>query len=142
MDEMGQISTDTECSVDDIKKWLAEIRERIGLDKRKVLNAFQFEVVKKVADRVCLEKAALQTGDYEALPEPLRWSMHGGPGTGKTHVIKIIKEELFETVLKWNIGVKFQIVALQAVMPDLLAGDTIRHAFNIPVFGKCIKACR
>ena len=72
-----------------------------------VLNASQFEVVKKVADRVCLEKVALQTGDYEALPEPLRWSMHGGPGTGKTHVIKIIKEELFEKVLKWNIGVKF-----------------------------------
>ena len=91
---------------------------------------------------MCLEKAALQTGDYEALPEPLRWSMHGGPGTGKTHVIKIIKEELFETVLKWNIGVKFQIVALQAVMADLLAGDTIHHAFNISVFGKCIQACR
>ena len=36
MDEMGQISSDTECSVDGIKKWLAEIRERIGPDKRKV----------------------------------------------------------------------------------------------------------
>ena len=34
MDEMGQISSDTECSVDDIKKWLAEIRERIGPDNR------------------------------------------------------------------------------------------------------------
>ena len=30
MDEMGQLSSDTECSVDDIKKWLAEIRERIA----------------------------------------------------------------------------------------------------------------
>ena len=67
--------------------------------------------------------------------------MHGGPGTGQTHVIKSIKEEFFENVLKWNIGVKFQIVALQAVMADLLAGDTIHHVFNIPVFGKCIQAC-
>ena len=92
MDEMGQISSDTECSVDDIKKWLTEIRERIGPDKRKVSNDSHFEVVKKVADRVCLEKTALQTGDYEALPEPLRWSMHAGPDTGKTHVIKISKE--------------------------------------------------
>ena len=51
-------------------------------------------------------------------------------------MIKIIKEELFENVLKWNIGVKFQIVALQAVMADLLPGDTIHHAFNLTVFGK------
>ena len=73
------------------------------------------------------------TGDYDSFPEPLRWSMHGGPGTGETHVIKIVKEELLEKVLKWNIGVKFQIVALHAVMADLLSGDTIHHAFNLPV---------
>ena len=30
---------------------------------------------------------------------------------------------------------EFQIVALQAVMADLLQGDTIHHAFNIPVYG-------
>ena len=107
MDEMGQLSSDTECSVDDIKKCLAEIRECIGPDDRKVLNASQFEVAKKFAERVCTEEAVLETGDYDALPEPLRWSMHGDPGTGKTHVIKTIKEEPFETVLKWNIGVKF-----------------------------------
>ena len=45
--------------------------------------------------------------------------MHGGPGTGKTHVINIIKEELFGHVLKFYIGVEFQIVALQAVMADV-----------------------
>ena len=88
------------------------------------------------------KKTAFATGNYNALPEPLRWSMHGGPGTGKTHVINIIKEELFEKVLKWNIGVKFNIVALQTAMADLLAGDTIHHAFNIPVFGKCVQAYR
>ena len=58
--------------------------------------------------------------------------MHGGPGTGKTHVIKIIKEDFFGNVLKWNASVEYQIVALQAVMADLLQGDTIHHAFNIP----------
>ena len=76
------------------------------------------------------------SGIVDTSQEPLRWAMHGGPGTGKTHVIKIIKEELFEKVLKWNTSVEFQIVALQAVMADLLKGDTIHHAFNIPVFGK------
>ena len=54
----------------------------------------------------------------------------------KTHAIKIIKEDFVEKVLKWNIGVKFPIVALQAVMADVLSGDTIHHAFNIPVFGR------
>ena len=73
-------------------------------------------------------------GYIDTTREPLRWAMHGGPGTGKTHVINIIKEELFGKVLKWNTSVEFQIVALQAVMADLLQGDTIHHAFNIPVF--------
>ena len=103
------------------------------------MNAFQLEVAKKIAKRVCIEIAVLEIGNYDALPDPLRWSMHGGPGTGQTHVINMIKEELFEKVLKWYIGVTFHIVALQAVMADLLSGDTIHHVFNIPVFGKHVK---
>ena len=62
---------------------LKEIRDREGPDRRKVLNDSQFEVVKKVADRVCDEMDVLVSGDHDSLPEPLRWSMHGGPGTGK-----------------------------------------------------------
>ena len=95
--------------------------------------------MKKVAERVCMEMDVLETGNYDALPEPLRWSMHGRPGTGKTHVIKIIKEELFENRSKRNIGVEVQIVALQAVKADLFAGDTIHHAFHFPVFGNVSK---
>ena len=71
---------------------------REGLDKRKVMNEFKFEVVKKVAECICDELDALATTNYDSLPEPLRWSTHGGPGTGETHVIIIIKEELFEKV--------------------------------------------
>ena len=74
----------------------------------------------------------LEAGYIDTTKEPLRWAMHGGPGTGKTHVTKTIKEELFGNVLKWNASVEYQIVALQAVMADLLQGDTIHHAFNIP----------
>ena len=79
--------------------------------------------------------SALASGDYESLSEPFTveyawWSRHR-----KTHVIKIINEELFEQVLKCNIGVKFHIVALQAVMADLLSGDTIHHALNLPPSG-------
>ena len=33
-------------------------------------------------------------------------------------------------------GINFQVVALQAVMAELLGGDTIHHALGIPCFGK------
>ena len=65
----------------------------------------------------------------------MRWLIHGGPGTGKTKfVINIIKDELFQGVMKWNMSVEYQIVALQAVMAELLGGDTIHHACGIPVY--------
>ena len=119
-----------------ILTWLANIKKR-EVNNRRVLNKSQFRVVQMVAKRTCLEYRALAGGmRFEDLPEPLRWSMHGGPGTGKTHVIKIIKEELFGEVLGWNIGMEFNIIALQAVMADLLGGDTIHHALNIGIFGK------
>ena len=39
-----------------------------------------------------MDTEVLETGNSDALPQPLRWSMHGGPGTGETHVIKTIKD--------------------------------------------------
>ena len=65
-DKHGQTSADTSCSVRDIRNGLKEIRERVGHDKRKVLNDSQFEVVKKVADRVCAEMDVLVSGDYDS----------------------------------------------------------------------------
>ena len=44
--------------------------------------------------------------------------------------------ELFGKILGWNIGMEYNIVALQAVMADMLGGDTIHHALNIGIFGK------
>mgnify|MGYP003323788527 CR=1 FL=1 len=75
-------------------------------------------------------------GKVDNSREPLRWAMHGGPGTGKTHVIKLIKHELFEKVLGWKTTVELQIAAMQAVVADLLEGYTIHHTFKLPVFGK------
>ena len=74
-------------------------------------------------------------GIHKKNGEPLRWLIHGGPGIGKTKfVMNIIKEELFQGVMKWNMSVEYQIVALQAVMAELLGGDTIHHACGIPVY--------
>ena len=126
-------------TISEVHAWCEDIGQR-KVDKRKVLNYSQFRVVTKVVERVCEEMEDMITGTTNNNREPLRWAMHGGPGTGKTHVIKIIKEELFEKVLKWNTSVEFQIVAMQAVMADLLEGDTIHHAFNIPVYGRTFSA--
>ena len=86
------------------------------------MNLKQFEAVGKVAQRVIHELRA--TADEEVdFGEPLRWLIHGGPGTGKTHAITAaIVKELFTKALKRNIGVEYHVVALQAVMAALPNG--------------------
>ena len=65
--------------------WLREIRVREEDKKGEVLKDSKFEVVRLVATRMCTDMDALATDIYEQYPEPLRWRMHGGPGTEKTH---------------------------------------------------------
>ena len=89
-------------------------------------------MVERLANQVCVELRARATNNYDDF-HPLRWSLHGGPGTGKSNVIKIIKTELFEKLLQYKSAEYFHIVALQAVMANLLGGDTIHHALNLPV---------
>ena len=119
---------------DDVAKWLEDLEFRVDKHtKRRVVNAKQFEMVKKVARRV-MQEIDGEGREQAAMGEPLQWCMHGGPGTGKSHVLRIIRQELFEGLMKWTIGVNFQIAALQAVMAQLLGGDTIHHACGIPAF--------
>ena len=41
---------------------------------------------------------------------------------------------MLEQVLKYQVAEDFQMVALQAVMADLLEGDTIHHVLDLPMF--------
>ena len=66
--------------------------------------------------------------------DPLLWLVHGSLGTGTSEVLKLVKK-LFLEVCGWQIGLDYQIVALQAVMAQLLGGDTIHHALGINPFG-------
>ena len=133
-ERLASLQTSTSATANDVAKWLANLKTRKDSKGRLVTNAKQFEAVEKVAERVMQELRAGPDAPDEAFGEPLRWCVHGGPGTGKSkHVIAFIKE-LFQEVLHWDMGVEFQIVALQAVMADLLGGDTIHHALGIPVF--------
>ena len=48
-------------------------------------------MVEEVAGRLCQELHSVAHDNSHNL-EAFLWSMHGGPGTGKSHVIKMIKE--------------------------------------------------
>ena len=61
--------------------------------------------------------------------------LHGGPGTGKSQVIKLLKEQLFEKELQWTSGIDFQIAAFQAVNADGIDGDTLHHALGLTPYG-------
>ena len=116
-------------SVADVDTWLAALPHRKNEKGRALLNAEQLEAVHVVATRVKEQIPDPSAG------EPLRWLLHGGPGTGKSHVIKQV-QKFFEEVLGWKPGVEFQAAALQAVTADLIEGDTLHHACGIPVFSK------
>ena len=93
-------------------------------------NPEQKEFCKRIAGRVQTELR--QDGSEEAaeMSEPLRWALHGGPGTGKSYTLNLVRKELFERILGWEQGVHFQVVTLQAVMAEQLDGDTIHHALS------------
>lgn len=93
-------------------------------------NPEQRSFCEKVAGRVTEELRDVRATDCGA-SEPLRWVLHGGPGTGKSHTLKMVRKELFEELLRWQHGVDFQIVSFQAVMAELLDGDTIHHALGL-----------
>ena len=118
---------------EDVQEWLKKLKTRQRDDGRLFVNAKQYEAITKVAERVMAELPERQ-GCAAKVSPPLRWVLHGGPGTGKTHVVRdVIKDELFEQILSWRQGLDYQVIALQAVMADLLKGDTIHHACGIPV---------
>ena len=52
------------------------------------MNDKQFEVVEQVVERVCQEMIDQLAGFVDTRYEPLRWAMHGGPGTGKRMLLK------------------------------------------------------
>ena len=94
-----------------------------------VCNPKQKEFCKVVARRVAAE-LAMEPHDV-GKEEPLRWVLHGGPGTGKSYALNLIRKGLFEHTLGWQQGVEYQVVTFQAVMAEALAGDTIQHALGL-----------
>ena len=88
--KVGIVCSRLECSEAEVRKSKEYIKERRSDDGRLLLSALQYEMVERVANQVCVELRARATNNYDSV-NPLAWSMHGGPGRGKSHVIQIIK---------------------------------------------------
>ena len=92
------------------------------------VNAEQFKFLQLVADRLAVEfnlkdpESSLRT----AGAEPLRYLLHGPPGTGKSHALRLV-EELF-ILVGFKKGIDFQALAFQAATAADSGGDTIHFA--------------
>ena len=131
--EIGKVVAQNSTSETDLRAWYSGLHAEA--ENRKVqCNVKQKEVIGKVMERI-IEQQGSGQNKRRRQGEPLLWLLHGGPGTGKSHVIRLLKEELFEKHLGWSHGVDFQIAAYQAVNAENVNGDTLHHALGMSAFG-------
>ena len=109
-------------------------------DKSVRCNSDQQDIVGRVVNQI-IQDENYRMDRRRRRPQQFIRLLHGGPGTGKSHVIKILKEKLFEKELNWIAGVDFQIAAFQAVNADNVDGDTLHHALGLTPFGARKKTC-
>ena len=90
-------------TADGLLGWLGSERVQSGL------NAKQLELLRVVVERVLVELELVPPDHEIALrrAEPLAWLLHGPPGTGKSHVLKFLRE-LFEEQLGYAQGVDYE----------------------------------
>ena len=115
------VSSSRVATSEDVRVWLAGLKTRRNSNDNLVAHNQQCAAVNEVAHRVTREFGGEIVGDVH-VGEPLR-ELVQGPGTGKTHVIKLSKE-LCEDILGWDQGIQLQVVAFQAAMAHLISGDT------------------
>ena len=103
--------------------WLDGVRCRV--------NDKQFDFLELVVDRVKAEynlPRASPSACPSAGSEPLRYLLHGPPGTGKSHALSYIKE-LFDKI-GLEQGLDWEVVAFQNSNAAALGGLTIHAAFG------------
>ena len=109
----------------DIWTWFEQQRQK-GTVRQK-----QLEMLRVICQRLVEELA--EAGDGVSRSPPLMHLLHGGPGNGKSEVLKMMRR-LFQEVCGWEQGLDFQIMTLQAVTAEALDADTIHHALGINPF--------
>ena len=124
---------DSTATIEAVREWLVKVQKRVDGESRPLCNAAQHAFLSRIVERIVheLQTGEMQCGARADEEDPLRWVLHGGPGTGKTHAVKLLRKELFEEILGWQHGIHFQAAALQAVTADMLDGDTLHHCFGL-----------
>jgi hypothetical protein len=96
-------------------------------------NAEQEAVVHLVAQRVLQEDADAASG-FVGKSEPVRALITGGPGVGKSFVIKATRQ-LFDK-LNYSNGTEYAFAGLQAVVAAQLHGQTLHSLFGLNLYGQ------
>ena len=111
------------CMIDD---WLDRARSRV--------NAKQFNMIHLVADRLKVELGLLDPEESFRVEgvESLRYLLHGPPGTGKSHAVKLLTE-LFD-LAGYKKGLDYEFLAFQATNAVDLDGRTIHNAIGLSPF--------
>lgn len=122
----GKVEVIRPASVDEVRSWFKALRVREREEGGLLLNDDQLAAMSSIVDQICAE---LQEKS-ETVREPLFKVLHGGPGAGKSEVVKYILE-LFRDVLRWKVGIEYHVGAFQAVMAEQLGGDTLHHIAGI-----------
>jgi len=110
-------------SADDVDHWFEKHAAS--------LNEEQTAFLRMVA-RHALQELAQPSMESDRRCEPLRWLLHGKPGTGKSHTIKKLCT-FFDEVMGYTANVHYKVAALQATMAAQIRGDTLHHALHIPM---------
>lgn len=101
-------------------------RKRMKEEPKTKMNLDQCAFIDAVADRVLKEEKEQYT---RSKSEPMRMLVTGGPGCGKSYVIKSMRS-LFDA-LHWAQSQQYQFAAFQAVVADQIGGDTLHHSCGI-----------
>ena len=115
-----------------VSEWLARLTSESG-DWLRCKNVQQQEVVTLIAERV-LEEHADTVGNCIGSSDPINGLITGGPGVGKSFVVKAARE-LFDA-LGYSRGVGYAFTALQAVVASQLNGDTLHSLFGLNIYGQ------
>ena len=109
---------------------------------RNDLNDEQHHFLKLVVERVLVEYNLMPAAaTVRRSEEPMIWLLHGRPGTGKTHVLKYVRE-LFENFLGYVQGIDFQFTAFQATNAADIKGETLHAACGLTKDMDCLEtAC-
>ena len=115
-----------------VSEWSARLTSESG-DWLRCKNTQQQAVVTLIAERV-LEEHADIVGNCIGSSNPINGLITGGPGVGKSFVVKAARE-LFDA-LGYSRGVGYAFTALQAVVASQLDGDTLHSLFGLNIYGQ------